>query len=58
MYSTQLFDHLSNVRMQVQQKRRKNDYNGMWGAPINLFNSLQKGNNFGINQNLNNNGWG
>jgi hypothetical protein len=53
-----LFEHLANVNIQVQKKRRKNDYGGLWGAPVDLF---SKG--FGFNQNSNqgmNNqgGWG
>ena len=56
MYSTKLFDNIStNVRMQVQSKRRKNDYNGMWGAPFNLF---MQASNIGNSNNSNNNGWG
>lgn len=57
-----LFAELGNVNVQVQKKRRKNDYGGMWGAPINIFNSIAQGGfsqgNTGWGQQQNNNGWG
>lgn len=31
--SSKLFDGLTNVRIQIGNKRRKNDCNGMWGSP-------------------------
>ena len=52
MYNSKLFDNLSNVNLQIQEKRRKNDMNGMWGAPIEILNQLGIGNLMG------NNGWG
>lgn len=43
--------------MQIQNKRRKNTYNGMFGSTVPLLNLL--GNQFGNNQGGNqNNGWG
>ena len=66
MNSNQLFDHLGNIRMQIQDKRRKSDFNGMWGAPINSFMNNQQGqnqnfinnNNWGQFNQFNDNGWG
>jgi hypothetical protein len=54
MYQTNLFNSINNVNMQIQNKRRKEEFNGMWGAPINFFVN-QSGNQ---NCNQNNNGWG
>lgn len=48
-----LFEELGNVNVQIQKKRRKNDYGGMWGAPVNIFSSIVQG---GLNQG--NPGWG
>lgn len=46
------FDSLDNVKMQIQNKRRKNTFGGMFGSSINLF-----GNQGGNNQGGNNQGW-
>ena len=44
MYNSKLFDNLSNVNLQIQEKRRKNDMNGMREAPIEILNQLDIGN--------------
>lgn len=60
------FDKIDNIKMQIQNKRRPNTFNGMFGSMINVFGNSNQ-NNQGWNQNngwgeqggwQNNNGWG
>ena len=51
MYQTNLFNSINNVNMQIQNKRRKEEFNGMWGAPINFFVNQSGNQNFNQNNN-------
>ena len=64
MQINSLFERIGDVNVQIQKKRRKNDYGGMWSAPINVFaqdimnNGGNNMGNQGFNQGGNGNGWG
>lgn len=53
-------DTIQNVNMQIQRKRRQNQYNGLWGSANNFFGNLGNNQWQGQNNNgwQNDNGWG